>query len=853
MGISAEAALDQQTLNVCLDEIRRCQREQPAATPQPRPNFIVLLGDRYGWCPPPPEIPADELEALRPRIPEDARALVDDWYRLDTNATPSEYVLAPRDEDPYRDDDAWAPVEGQLHDTLLLAARAAKPRPDMLRYEASVTEQEIVLGALGQPDAHEHVFGFFRTITGLPRDARGATFLDLEAKEPESAAQRLADLKEKVEDHLPGHLDHYEAHWVEGPVDNVNAYGELATNHVTDAHIGSLPDDLDACLALAEEADRDHPDSPTTLCLDVFRRLAAVIQAEVERLGIDETSSLEREIEAHRAFGRDRAPTDRFVGRGDILATVDAYVDNPQARPLVLWGESGSGKSAVVARAAQLAEARYGDAVVVRYIGTTPELSDIRSLLTSICTQLRGRYATESEVVPADYRDLVREFRLALTAATAPLVLFLDALDQLSDTERARNLIWLPIGDLAPDVRVIVSTMPGECLDVLRRRVPDGHRTEIGHLPRDDAKLLLAQWLGDAHRTLTDAQEHEVLASFDPQGDGGKPLYLRLAFEEARRWKSYADGSETQLSDEGIPGVIEKNLLRRLALEEQHGAVMVSRSLGYLAAGKEGLSEDELLDVLSRDDVVLADFRRRAPNSPPVDALPPIVWSRLYHDLAPYLTERQTDGGALLAFYHRQLREAAERLFLDETERANRREGEARTERAERHAHLASYYSGQENEATLGGETTPNRRRLVELPYQQTKAELWDDVFATLTDFDFLEAKCTHVGAVDVTNASGNPSTLYMGVYLLQDDYALALRDMPGGDREGSDDRRRIIITGVDFRDGNGFVIRCPHCNTASPFDDAYRGKDISCPNDKCKGPLRVNKFIVGESALDMA
>ena len=50
-GVSEEASLDQQAMNICLGEIERCQKVSP------RPNFIVLLGDRYGWCPPPSQIP----------------------------------------------------------------------------------------------------------------------------------------------------------------------------------------------------------------------------------------------------------------------------------------------------------------------------------------------------------------------------------------------------------------------------------------------------------------------------------------------------------------------------------------------------------------------------------------------------------------------------------------------------------------------------------------------------------------------------------------------------------------------------------------------------------------------------
>ena len=53
-GVSRHAAESHQTIGICLKEIERCQ----ALTAQP--NFIVLLGDRYGWRPLPEVIPGDE-------------------------------------------------------------------------------------------------------------------------------------------------------------------------------------------------------------------------------------------------------------------------------------------------------------------------------------------------------------------------------------------------------------------------------------------------------------------------------------------------------------------------------------------------------------------------------------------------------------------------------------------------------------------------------------------------------------------------------------------------------------------------------------------------------------------------
>ena len=49
-GVSTEASLDHRTMRVCLDELRRAREVSP------RPNFLVLLGDRYGWRPLPEEV-----------------------------------------------------------------------------------------------------------------------------------------------------------------------------------------------------------------------------------------------------------------------------------------------------------------------------------------------------------------------------------------------------------------------------------------------------------------------------------------------------------------------------------------------------------------------------------------------------------------------------------------------------------------------------------------------------------------------------------------------------------------------------------------------------------------------------
>ena len=63
-GVNEETQLNQKTMDICLGEIARCQRLSP------KPNFIILLGDRYGWQPVPAKIPKIGTLPVHPSRPD---------------------------------------------------------------------------------------------------------------------------------------------------------------------------------------------------------------------------------------------------------------------------------------------------------------------------------------------------------------------------------------------------------------------------------------------------------------------------------------------------------------------------------------------------------------------------------------------------------------------------------------------------------------------------------------------------------------------------------------------------------------------------------------------------------------
>lgn len=750
-GVSQEAALDQQTMNICFEELARCQEMSP------KPNFIVLLGNRYGWRPLPAQIPAEEFEAILDCIPAAERPLLVTgellpawrdgvtvkwlgWYRKDFNAVPAEYVLQPRTIDfpqNVSEDDKRriGKQEAEDWDECQTAMRAlleagidqlgwAKDDARRQRYQRSATHQEMEHGALHTGlDAENHVFAYFREITEAPTDGSAAGFIDTGRDKDDLLALKVeigGDPENDIQGHLPdGHIYRYDARWQEGQPKS----------------------DLDA------------------LCDRVREDLQRIIDAELKTF--QHMSELEREKEAHREFAQERSC--HFVGRQDVLDRISDYLTDPQDNlPLVIHGVSGCGKTALMARAwLTLSSAENAAA---RFIGATPASADLRTLLRSVCEQLG------IESPPSDMNELVKAFRGRLAgpeegdakaAESGGAIVFLDALDQLNPADNARMLYWLP-RKLAPGVKLVISvlesdpqgeerTQRDDPFDLARRIWPDRF-VKVGLLSADDGEALLKIWLGGVGRTLQEDQAAEVLTKF---ARNGRPLYLKVAFEEARRWRSWEglpDGA-AGLSD-SVEGLLA-DMLHRLEQPRHHGRLFAERALSSIAAAKNGLTEDELLDVLSagEEDGIMADYLRRNPESPKVDRLPVVIWSRLRADLKPYMAERRADGATVMNFYHGQVGEAVRARYLAEAD-----------SRLAAHVRLGNYFHGLDYWAeSLEAQRarakrlppTPrpaNVRKVVELPYHcleaaklggkdDPKSKYWDTVSNLLTDWQFLEAK----------------------------------------------------------------------------------------------------------------
>jgi hypothetical protein len=697
-------------------------------------------------------------------------------------------------------------------------------------------------GALDQERLDTPTYRYFYFRTPAVPDGIPDELVDDYREEPDSFAEaelarlkvRVKEAKGKVET-APGRVE-----TVGVPVREYPARWDETTNRI---------------IGLKEFGDR------------VYEDLLGSVEAE---LGVAPPEALDpfaEENAAAEAFVETRM--ERYV-IGSRQPVFDALLEHAEGTGgngyLCLVGAPGSGKSALLAkfyrdyvRGAREdvaggipARAPHPDDLVIpHFIGVNS--TNARELLRRLCHELAAGTDIADEI-PGDFDGLRAAFPsfLEQAAGARRVVLLIDALNQLAPTLGATAMTWLP--DRLPETaRIILTALPRPELDAARTRLKPIVEP-LGPLTKDDASEIVDVFLARFRKELDERQRGELLA----KKDAGNALYLNTALEELRTLGIYEEIIDRiqELPDEVQPLFLW--ILERLEGDDGFrdedgkpiGPELVRAYCSYLAAAREGMTHAELVDLIAPGDEQAEVPPDAQGNVAALEAL-----------LRPYLMRR----AELLDFFHGQLEEAVDGEYLDEEH-----------ERLATHHRLAEYFRHRADPAGSNAwDAYP--RGLSELPYHLTNSarkededdDRWQEVTDLLTDFRFLERKAADVGVIEETDAGGEVSRTYTGPYLLQDDYALALRRMPGGG-DANGEQRRIIVTATDF--GHGLVLRCPHCNVphecdrgAREFDtdrrcqacgifhsvDEWVGKEIECPNEACKGPLKVNEFLVERSPAE--
>ncbi|GEM_PF-3947319 len=689
-GISAEASLNQKTMRICLEELRRCQEITPS------PNFLLLLGDRYGWQPLPEMLNIKEFESVsKIKLTEDEQNLLLQWYKIDENGVPAFYELQPRD-GKFVDYSEWAKVEEQLRQVL------SKSNTVKEILSKSATEHEIVKGLLEVKNSSEHVFCFTREFDFqkpveqiVAEDPeKSGIFFDLKNDNDQlvlhtTLKQQLGELKKKIETAIPNNVYKYPLKWDSGKI--------------SDSYLRQF-------------------------CQDVYSSLSKTILAEIE----NEKTAGEDSIEAKQHQDFLDSNWKDVQGRDREIQMVRDYIEkSPSNEPYLVIGESGSGKSSFMVRSIWDSIRNYPvEQFLYRFVGLTPNSLNSENLLYSMIHELSDMLNIPVKLKSKNLSLLQIEFNRILEIAPSKeqLIIHIDALDRLAGNGD-RIPEWIPT-KLPKHVKLIISGTPS-CFDSdFIAKIPDSNKLILSKLGSIAAESILNNLLAKQQRKLQDFQKRIILDNYNQTG---LPLYLSIATGEAIHWRSHQ--MEVSLKAD-IKGIINQ-VINSLSSAEKHGEELVSKVLMFLAASKNGLTEDELLDLLALDTDYIQYLERH--HKIPIPRLPVALWARLYMDLKPFLLTRKADGVELFDFYHQSFKHVVvERYFSDHINLARIR------------STMIKYYTAQnwnitKCETTIYGRLA-NARKTSELVYQLQNSNDYNALCEHLCDLNFIEAKCVTQG-----------------------------------------------------------------------------------------------------------
>jgi WD40 repeat protein len=399
---------------------------------------------------------------------------------------------------------------------------------------------------------------------------------------------------------------------------------------------------------------------------------------------------------------------ERLLGIDEALhgGALEELRDATQSEGLVLlYGAGGLGKTSLMARIYQQLTTDSSNEldrpVLGAFIGGVRGISTVRELLAKFVTQL------SSENPEVELRKLADQFS-RLLEEQRPIVI-LDALDQLSPSDRAHYLSWIP-NPLPEGVTLIASTLDEQIASRLRMR--GAQEIKLSPLGEDTSRRVLEGHLFRFKKKLDD----EWMETMMHKEGAGNPLFLHCAAEELRTLGDY-EAMPTRIAQ--MPpdvGGLFLWVLKRLESDTQFrwedGPSKVRKLVSCLGVSREGLSEVELTDLVGDE---AGDVS---------------VWLRL---LRPYLAYR----GDLLSFYHRAHADAVFGRGVGETSKnllgdSNPGYLDIDLEIKGAHSILADYF----------GSLAPNHpRRMAEYVHHLIFADRQDEAEKELTDFASLRHK----------------------------------------------------------------------------------------------------------------
>eukprot|EP01038_Epipyxis_sp_PR26KG_P014582 gene14582-19583_t len=657
-GVKDESTLNHQTWIECFKEIERCRNESTNLF------FISLQSQKYGFRPLPYSILASDLEV---RLAENTLQscdinLIQTWYILDENADPPCYFL--RHLTDIDDDNYWTAVLPVMIESLR-GVPFQVCGDESFVVGQSVTEWEVRSAVLKNRGQDLHGVRWLQRQFSEPLNKNNMKYWEFD--------DTLDDNKTQISTDLTNLLDWMNHTGIEKSYYNQSSYQDFV-------------DENDIWKSQLSRWEADVTKLLQTSMNDIIVRK---YNWERDGNGFGLPGAVLTEMLHHYKWAKTKCCT--FFGRDELIVNIMNKIYEPPQQfdnngnshfvgvHFAMVGDSGCGKTSLIAKVASLVFQREKLAhdsrpVIIRFCGTSPGSQFGRNLVLSLCLQIAIICEGSVDLASLEkmsYDEMVAKLHTLLNSHA--VILFIDSLDQLSNENLARShLTFLKNVKPHRNTRIIVSTLPDDRsvpidVTVSNRRVKYFYGCET-KLKSSEVPIFPVEELEnpmDILHCLLEEKNRRLFLDYQTQIVSDQlmveptVLYVRIACEIVCNWRSTFQPTAADLPG-GMIGIFEF-LFNKVSVD--YGPVLTKFAFGFLSYSLEGVSDDEMCDLLSLSEEVMNEtIHHGTDHVVPTHRVPNHVWLRLRNSIASLITEQ---SGGCLKWYHRQLKEVAENWAKD--------------------------------------------------------------------------------------------------------------------------------------------------------------------------------------------
>lgn len=396
----------------------------------------------------------------------------------------------------------------------------------------------------------------------------------------------------------------------------------------------------------------------------------------------EKISEVEKLRATHNIFAKSRQKV--YISHSKNESILDDFMNNEEDR-LLLYGESGYGKSALIANYFEIFKKESDSFVIEHYIGGAGELSnDLHQMLRRVMLEIKEEFDV-ADKVPSEPQKIMNEFALWLHRVKRPTVIVFDGYNQIEDEMKEKLFYYIP--DKLKNVKLIITS--------IKDNYPIDNRYKIEPLTKEDQKELVVDYLklygkeGIALKIQNQVTKH-------PQTDN--TLFLRTLLDEIRLLGNF-DNVEKDIANylqaKDTVALFIKIFER---LENDYRENLAKEVLSLLYVSRDGLSEDNLMEIINHNTT---------------KKLTRLEFSPLFLAVEEHLIDR----GGLYGFFHGYILESVEKRYLSSEELIN---GERRK--------IADYFEGREID----------KKKVKELPFHLYNLKDKDNLYKVLVEVDFF-------------------------------------------------------------------------------------------------------------------